>query len=173
MSTDVLFSERQRFKLYWIWIPFLVVDLLFLLGVFVQLVLGRSFGSKPMSNTGLLLATALLLLFTIFMMSFSLETKIKGDGIYVRLFPFYRTPKKYLWGLISKSFVRKYDPWKEFGGWGIRTGHSGKAWIASGDHGIQLVFTNGTSLLIGTGKPEEAEKALLQSGHLSQWPGSG
>lgn len=167
MSTDVLFSERQRFKLYGLWIPVLLVDLLFLSGVFVQLVLGRSFGSKPMSNTALLFTTALALVFTVIMLSFSLETKIKGDGIYVRFFPFYRTPKKYPWTQITTSYVRKYDPWKEFGGWGIRTGRSGKAWIASGDQGIQLIFTNGTRLLIGTGKPEEAEKALLQTGHLS------
>lgn len=168
MSTDILFSERQRFNQSLLWIPLILIDLLFLGGVFVQLVLGRPFGSKPLSNTGLLVVITFLLLFNVFMMSFRLDTKIKRDGIYVRFFPFRRTPKKYPWSLISKSFVRKYDPSKEFGGWGIRYGHSGKAWTVSGDQGIQLVFSDGTRLLIGTGKPGEAEKALLQIGHLSK-----
>ena len=59
MDKEILYTERQRFKQWWLWLILLGVNGLFLFGVFKQVIGGQQFGDKPMSNTGLLVATGL------------------------------------------------------------------------------------------------------------------
>jgi hypothetical protein len=69
---------------------------------------------------------------------------------------------------LTKSYVRQYSPIAEYGGWGLRLGLFGKgqAYNVSGDKGLQLEFTTGQRLLIGTNKPEELNTVLLSIGQL-------
>ena len=123
-----------------------------------------------MSNLGLLLTAIPLLLITLLILNIRLDTLIKEDGIYVRFFPFHWSFKKFSWDMISSSYVRKYSPLLEYGGWGMRIGifGKGKAWNISGDKGLQLVFSNQKKLLIGTNQPQELAAILEKIGHLSQ-----
>ena len=50
MDKEVLFTERQRFKQWWLWLILLGVNGLFLFGVFKQVIGGQQFGDKPMSR---------------------------------------------------------------------------------------------------------------------------
>jgi len=115
-----------------------------------------------MSNMELISTTVLVTILTILFLLFKLETRIEKDGIYIRFFPFHLSPRKYSWDKIEKSYVRQYSPLREYGGWGIRFGLFGKgmAYNVSGDMGIQLVFKDGTKVLIGTNKPQEVEEIL-------------
>jgi hypothetical protein len=115
-----------------------------------------------MSNTGLWVAVLAMLIFTLFMRSFCLETIIHQDGIYVRFVPLQKSFRIYQWDMLEEVYVRKYAPLSEYGGWGYRVGfgNAGGALNIAGDMGIQLVFKDKMSLLIGTQKPEEVEKAL-------------
>lgn len=56
----------------------------------------------------------------------------------------------------------------EYGGWGLRLGGFGKgqAYNISGDKRLQLEFTTGQRLLIGTNKPEELSTVLISIGQL-------
>lgn len=170
MNNDILFTERQRFKQWWIWLILVGINGLFLFGVFKQVIFGQQFGDKPMSNTELLIATSLTVLVMILFINFRLETQIKKDGIYVRFFPFHLKFTYYPWESLTKSFVRKYSPLSEYGGWGLRLGLSGKgtAFNISGDKGLQLEFTNNKKLLIGTNKPDELTEVLSDIGQLKQ-----
>ncbi len=67
MNNEILFKEKQRFQQWWLWLIFLGVNLFFLYGVFKQVIGGQQFGDKPMSNTGLLIATGLTIILTIFL----------------------------------------------------------------------------------------------------------
>lgn len=169
MNEYILFEEKQRFRLIWLWIILLSIDAFFLYGVLRQVVNGQQFGSKQISNTELLVAASLMMFLTMLFVFVRLETQIRKDGIYVRFFPFQLRFRKYSWDNIAQSFVRKYNPIVEYGGWGFRLGFSGKgkAYTVSGDTGIQLVFANGSKLLIGTKKESEAKKVLQQIGHLT------
>lgn len=162
MNNEVLFSEQQRFRQWWFWLILLGINALFLLGTYKQVIGGQQFGDKPMSNEGLIFATGLIVLFTVLFVFARLETQVKKDGIYVRFFPFHISFKYYSWDKISKSFVRKYRPLSEYGGWGLRLGFFGKgvAYNVSGDMGLQLQFTDQKKLLIGTDKPEELIEVL-------------
>ncbi len=170
MANETLFTERQRFKQWWLWLILLGINGLFLFGVFRQVIGGQQFGDKQMSNIGLLITTGLTILLTILFLNFRLDTLIKKDGIYVRFFPFHLKFKYYAWEKLKKSFVRQYSPIAEYGGWGLRYGFlgKGKAFNVSGDKGLQLEFMDNKKLLIGTSKPDELTEVLKRIGQLKQ-----
>ena len=168
MSNEILFTERQRIKLWWVWVIFLCVDGFFLFGVFKQVINGQQFGSNPMSNAGLLFMTGLMIAFTLFIASIHLDTIIKKDGIYVRFSPFHTTFKHYTWDKLTKTFVRQYSPIIEYSGWGLRVGLWKTAFTTSGNKGLQLEFTDNKTLLIGTHKPDELTEALNKIEQLKQ-----
>lgn len=170
LNNEILFTESQRFKQWWLWLILLSFNGLFLFGVFKQVIEKEQFGDNPMSNEGLLTATVLTIIITILFVNYRLDTKIKTDGIYVRFFPFHIKFKHYTWDKLTKSFVRQYSPLTEYGGWGLRLGlfGNGKAFNVSGDKGLQLEFTDNKKLLIGTNRPEELTETLIKIGQLKQ-----
>lgn len=170
MDNEILFTERQRFKQWWLWFILLGINGLFLFGVIKQVVGGEPYGDKPMSNTGLIITTALTVFLTFLFVSFRLETIIRKDGIYVRFFPFHLKFRHYAWEKLTKSYVRQYAPIAEYGGWGLRYGFmgKGKALNVSGNKGLQLKFTDNKKLLIGTNKPDELTEILNKLGQLKQ-----
>lgn len=170
MDNKILFSERQKFKQWWLWLIMIGINALFLFGVFMQLISGQQFGDKPISNVGLLIAAGITIALTLLFLNFRLDTIIKNDGIYVRFFPFHVRFKHYSWDILSKSFVRQYSALTEYGGWGLRFGLFGKgtAYNVSGDKGLQLEFADKKKLLIGTNKPNELTETLKKIGQLNE-----
>ena len=162
MQTDIIFSEKQYFRQTWVWLVIAPVNLLFLLGLVSQVGFGKTFGDKPMSNQELIVATALSFLPLLLFLLLKLETLIRCDGIYYRFVPFQWTFRKITWESTEKIYVRKYNPLREYGGWGLRTGFTGKngAFNVSGDQGLQIEFKNGKKFLIGTQKPKEMTELL-------------
>ncbi len=168
MNAPVLFSEKQRFTQWWIWVILLAVNGLFVYGVIQQVILGEPFGDKPIGNTGILLVSGAMVLLTAMLLSTKLTTEITKDGINVRLFPFHWKTKHLGWEEIQKAYIRQYSPLTDYGGWGLRyslTG-AGKAYNISGNMGLQLEFKTGKKLLIGTKKVEELQSVLDQIGEL-------
>ena len=64
---------------------------------------------------------------------------------------------------ISLIYPRTYQPLGEFGGYGIRWGKYGRAYNVSGNRGVQLEFSNGRKLLIGSQHAEELTTALQEA----------
>ena len=170
MENVILFSEKQKFNQWWLWVILLVINGVTLLAVYNQLIGGQAFGDKPMSNTGLLFTAVTHIFVTMLLLTIRLDTLIKKDGIYIRFFPFHWSFKKFPWNRIAKCYVRKYSPIIEYGGWGMKMRLFGKvkAWNISGDKGLQLEFTNQKRLLIGTKQPEALAAALEKIGQLKQ-----
>ncbi len=168
MDNEILFTERQKFKQWWLWVILLAVNGLFIFGIFKQVIDRQQFGDKPMSDIGLLLTAGLTILLTILFVNFRLDTLIKKEGIYIRFFPFHLSFRHYTWDKISKAFVRQYNPIGEYGGWGLRLGLFGKgrAFNVSGNKGLQLEFSDNKRLLIGTNKPDELTETLKKIGQL-------
>lgn len=166
MDNEILFSESQKFKQWWLWIILLGINGLFLYGVYKQVALGQQFGDNPMSNTGLLITVGLTLFFTVVFATFRLDTIIKKDGVYVRFFPLHIAFKHYPWNTLAKLYVRQYAAITEYGGWGLRLGLFGKgtAYNVSGNKGLQLEFKDNKKLLIGTNKPDEITEILNKIG---------
>ena len=179
MVNEVLFTERQRFRQWWLWLILLSINGFFLFTLFQSFLAveraggfsdGFSWSESPMNEPSLWIAAAVTTCLTLFFAFLRLDTTIKKDGIYVRFFPFHRNSRFYSWDTLTKSFIRQYSPIAEFGGWGLRLGGLGKvkAYNIAGDMGLQLEFSNHSKLLIGTNKPKEMEKAIASIGQLKQ-----
>jgi len=168
MPNDILFTERQRFYQPWLWVLVIALDAILVFAVLRRLISDHRLENLPMSQARLLVLCFIMFLLTIAFIFFRLETQIRNDGIYIRFYPFHNRFIYYSWDTISRSFMRKYSPLQEYGGWGIRfsLAGSGKAYNVSGNEGIQLVFTSGAKLLIGTNKKEEAREVLAKTGRL-------
>lgn len=156
-----IYREVQYFRQWWLWVLILPWSLFTIWGMFQQLVLGIPFGTNPASDTGMLVIGLVFGIgFPIAFYFMGLVTEIREDGISVRFKPFHLSFRKFLWMEIESIEVRKYNAFKEFGGWGIRWGAGGKAYNVAGDMGIQLTFKNGKKLLIGTAKEKEIMEAI-------------
>lgn len=156
---SLLFQERQRFTQWWLWLILISI----LIPVFYELWNNINSGAS-FNLAAFLWSGGLVLLIILLFLFMRLDTEIKGDGVYVRFFPFASKLKVYEWEDIDKAYVRKYRPLIEYGGWGVRYGARGKALNVSGNQGLQLELKNGKKLLIGTRKPEELNAVLLQLG---------
>ncbi len=103
----------------------------------------------------------ILALFLGFWYVFKLETSIDERGITYRFIPFHIKSRFRSWGEIKSATVRKYNPIREYGGWGYRISFTKrKALTTKGKIGIQLYFKDGNELLLGTQHPEKIKEVL-------------
>jgi hypothetical protein len=160
----LLFSETQRFKTWWAWGTVLALNILFLYAILQQLILGKPFGNKPAPDFVLVLVELFLLALLIFLITIKLQTSITGTGIGYRFSPFHFKERRIEWHELNDAYMREYNSFHEYGGWGIRTGSAktGKAinTSASSNKGLQLIFSDGRRLLIGTARPGEVQAVL-------------
>ncbi len=159
-----LFSESQRFKQWWIWLIIGAINGFFIALCFIQIILRHPVGNHPMPDAALLCTPLFALLLFFILYVFRLETQIREEGIYVRFFPIQIKFQHYSWSNIQQAYLRQYNAMREYGGWGFRTIGKDSALNISGNQGIQLVINDGSRMLIGTRKPEEAAKVLKQMG---------
>jgi hypothetical protein len=155
-----LFTEKQRFSLWWV-IPIILIPLaISLWGIIQQIFLKIPFGDKPAPDWALIASFLGPLVLIIFFLSLTLHTRIDHTGIFYRFFPVHRKEKFIKWEDVAEVEVRKYKPIAEYGGWGFRTGRNGRALNTSGNMGLQILFKNGKKLLIGTQKSDELKRTL-------------
>ena len=167
METEVLFKETQRFRQWWLW---LIMVFAFAITIYTIVQKGKlhNFSFQEYLNLTNIGAIIIPVLAAILLLSCRLETVITPENIRVRLFPFHLKFINFSAKTIGLAFVREYNPILDYGGWGLRLGlfGKGKAYNVSGNQGIQLVFKDGSKLLIGTQKPDEAGAALQKAGFL-------
>ncbi len=168
MEKQIFFSEKQKFKQWWIWLILIGINTTFLIAICMQLFAGIPFGNNPMNDVSLIISFAAAVIFSLLFISLKLETQISAEGIYIRFFPFHLKVKFLPWDDIKTSIVRKYSPIGEYGGWGLRGFKSDMAYNVSGNMGLQLEFISGKKLLIGTQKPDEIKKVLLTLGKMKE-----
>jgi len=169
------FKEVQRFKTWWAWLAVGAFNVLFIYAIVKQIFLGIAFGPKPAPDFVLVLVELVLLLLFIFLVSIKLKTRITDTGIYYWFIPFQFKETLIEWHELKDAYVRSYDSFHEYGGWGIRTGSikTGKAinTSASSNQGLQLQFNDGKLLLVGTKRPDEIQliiDAVLASGKINR-----
>ena len=157
---ETVFREVQTFQDKFRWLH-LFLALAVAGGFFAVMVAilknpDKSLGSVLATAGGMIITVGIAVLFKVL----KLETEVRSDGLYVRYFPFHLKYKKINPCDLNEYCARQYSPMWEYGGWGIKYGKSGKAYNVSGNWGVQLVFTSGKRLLIGSQKADELEKAI-------------
>ena len=158
------FSEIQRFRVRWAWVGVIAMNCLFMYAIIQQIVLGKPFGTKPAPDVVLIAVEIFLLLLLFFVMSIRLKTSYSSEGIQYRFYPFQFATTTIGWDELSDAYIREYNSLFEYGGWGIRYGSNktGRAINTSEscNKGLQLRFSNGKLLLIGTKNPVALQKIL-------------
>jgi hypothetical protein len=133
-------------------------------GIYKQIILGRPWGDRPMSDRelilisilGSVLAAGLLWLFY----HMKLVVRVSKGYLHLRFFPFVH--KNIPLREIAHWEARIYHPIREYGGWGIRYAGKRKGWAynVSGNFGVQLDLKNGERLLIGSQRADQLASAL-------------
>ena len=166
--SGVEFQERQRIKVWWIWLA-VVVPAVVMGSIFVeQIVHGRPHGEHPGPDWLVwLLSIFLCVLVPALLLVLELTVTVDDVGVHVRYFPFIRRTIPF--SDIRACRAREYRPIREFGGWGIRTGLGRKsAYNASGNLGVELYLNDGRSIMLGSQRHQELAAALREHGVMEQ-----
>ncbi len=155
-----IFKESQRFNQWWLYAMFALVLTLLVGGIYKDSESFQNFNNP---------ALVLFFLAALFLMTFILflrhDTRIDSKGITTKFYPMGFSRKFFAWKEIDECYVRKYNPFVEYGGWGIRGSSRRKAYNVSGYLGIQIVTKDKKEFLIGTQKPDVARAVLKQYHH--------
>jgi hypothetical protein len=155
MTQEPLFKEEQRFTQWYIWLLLLGILALPVYGIIQQLFLDVPFGTKPMSDTGLIIFFMGVLAFCYFFWMMRLQTTITEHDIEIRFIPFVR--KRIAWSDVEQATVIKYG----FVGYGIRIWTPyGTVYNVSGNKGLSLLLKNGKKLVVGTQRSHEMEDVV-------------
>lgn len=151
-GTAILFTEKQHFSRWWLMLglePIIIGIGLTVAGIITPLV-------QLYVTAGAFALPSLLVLST-------LETVITSDEIRIRFRPFKWKWKHIPFSEILHAHVRAYDPLGDFGGWGIRYAGKKEGWCynARGKMGLQLEFSDGKRLLIGTQDAERLSEIVV------------
>ncbi|HVF49454.1 MAG TPA: DUF6141 family protein [Pyrinomonadaceae bacterium] len=153
------FREVQRFRQWWVWAIMLVPFLIFAYGFYVQVIAGRPWGSKPMSDAELTGVSIMLAVIMLWIYLMRLVTEVRDDALHVHFVLLWRR-KAIPYQSIRSVEARTYNPIAEYGGWGIRWGARGWAYNVSGNRGVQLQLDGGKELLVGSGRADELAEAI-------------
>ena len=159
-----LFYEKQRFSLRRIG-PALATPPCIMLGILIwQVVLGHSWGKQPMSNGNVIGWTIFLWAIFFRLVTVRLVTEARAGELVISLRGFWRSRRIGLSEIQSAELI-SFDPVRDYGGYGIRTGRFGKAYIAAGTRGVRLKLANGAIVVLGSQRSEELAGVLvLQAG---------
>ena len=162
-----VFKETQRFNQWWLIALFVIVYA----GIAYDLI--WFFKDKTKVNTDslntLIFAGIIVIFVTLFVFLSTLETRIDEIGIAYKFFPFHSKARIIPWAGLEECSVRKYSPILEYGGWGYRGvlksqlfgfGKNGRAYNVRGNIGIQMILKDGSKILLGTQKMQQAKDVI-------------
>ena len=89
-----------------------------------------------------------------------LVTEVRDGELVISLRGFWRS-RRILLNEIRSAEAISYDPVRDYGGYGIRTGRFGKAYIAAGTRGVRIKLANGATVVAGSQRPEELASLLI------------
>lgn len=164
---DRTFYEIQRFSQIWYVLLMVGSNVFLITGCVRQLIFKNPWGNNPMNDGMLLFVTIVAILITVWLSLMKLNLFIDKEGISVHFFLLQLRPSYYPWEAIDSCDVVKYNPLREFGGWGvriagIRIGPAKRAYTISGNYALKLKLANKSTLFIGTKRPEELKEFLNQ-----------
>jgi hypothetical protein len=158
-----LFREAQRLRMWMFWVPIAIVTFVVWWQFTEQIIRSNPQGSQPIPDWAAWVLTIVFGLgFPAFALVVRVVTEVRPGWMRVGLYPF-RAARIDL-AEIENAEVREYSAMREFGGWGVRVGRSGKCYSAYGTQGVQLWLKGDTRILIGTQRVDELAAALRAAG---------
>lgn len=159
MRGEPLFSEIQAFRQPWLWIALFII---LFVGLSVHFYGCRSLpvAVNPWLRRMLQLLPVLIIVVVVgFLWVSRLETEVRSDGLFVRFFPLQWQPHR-IELQDATCRVATVSPLKNYGGWGLRCGSGGTAYLVSGNSGLRLDFPDGSHVFIGSLRANELYAAV-------------
>jgi hypothetical protein len=152
-----LFHEEQRFRQTRLRILTAIPPVAMLLLAIWQVGLGHPWGKQPMSNASVIGWTIFLVLLYVRLNTVKLVTEVRPGELTIKLLG-----RRYTIALRGVKSVRivSFDAVHDWGGYGRRSISRGRAYIAGGNQGVELEFTIGGVVLIGSQRPDELARSL-------------
>ncbi len=161
-KADRLFFEKQRFPLRRIGVALAIPPCGMLALLVWQVVLGHPWGKHPMSNANVIGWTIFLWAIYFRLITVRLVTEVNPTDMVVSLRGFWRARRIPLTAIRSAETIH-YDPVRDYGGYGIRTGRFGKAYVAGSTLGVRLKLASGSTVIVGSNRPDELARILSRS----------
>ena len=165
MNTDYvqpeLFREEQRFSGTWLRsVAFALSALLLLLsgwGFYRQIIQHEPWGDKPLPDAALVALVTVMLALAVVLPLLLLRSKlmvtVDREAVDIWFSPFAR--RRVALEEIVEVQTRKSNPLREFGGVGVRWSPRGRAYLVSGDMGVQLELAGGKRIFVGSQRADE------------------
>jgi hypothetical protein len=152
-----LFCEKQRFRQTRVRVLTAIPPMAMLLLAIWQVGLGHPWGKEPMSNGSVIGWTIFLFCFYVLLNTAKLVTEVRPGELNIRLLG-----RRYTIALrgVTSTRVVTFDAVRDWGGYGRRSNSRGRAYIAGGNRGVELEFTIGGVVLIGSERPDELARSL-------------
>ena len=160
---EPFYSEKQRFRQWWLWLLILIVSLIgpivFLWAIFQQVIMESPIGNNPTSDLvlmilGLIFGIGFGIGIPLLMYTTGLDTEVREYGVCIRFRPFHRKSVVFSFESVQKAEAITYNPLQDFGGWGFRYRRNGKAYNVRGNKGVLLTLKDGKNVLIGSNHHE-------------------
>lgn len=165
MGTTI-FKEKQRAHWFWMLVWILAWPGVTVYAIVQQVFMGIPFGNHPAPDIALYIFFILGILGTWLFNRFNLLLEVDKEGVHYAFKPLHKIKQDIKWDEIDKCYVRKYKPMREYGGWGWRYGcRGGRAFNMSGNMGLQVETKDGKKILIGTRRPDELQKVIMEQFH--------
>ena len=158
----VLFREVQSFRLGYAKIALAIPPAALTIITCRQLIWNHPWGNPPTTNGDLLFLTALLLFVYLRLITVRLVTELRPGQLSVAMKGLWRRTHVSIADIRVAAPV-EYDPVTEYRGYGVRSGPRGEAYIASGREAVQLVLLDGRKLLIGSQRPQELARRIVDA----------
>lgn len=157
----MIMEEQQRFESPWIWVPVIAFAAIFCFFV-GRSAIGNFSGSTPNPVIGSILVGSLgipLLIIILFWKS-SFTVRVYSDEIRFRLKPLHFSEQLVPLSRIKEVEIISFSPLRDFGGYGIRYGQGGKAYIVSGGKGVRIKCNDGTTFVLGSQNPQKLAESI-------------
>jgi hypothetical protein len=156
------FQESQSFRLRHLKYVLAAPPAALLFVTLRQVVWRHPWQHPALTNGELLFQTSLLILIYLRLLTVRLVTELRAGELSVSLRGLWRK-RTISMDRVRKARVVQYDPVHDFGGYGMRSGKRGQAYIASGDRGVELELRDGRKILIGSQTPDQLAIAIADS----------
>ncbi len=153
------FHETQRLPMRRTALAVAIPPLAMLALLIWQVVLGHTWGQKPMSNGNVIGWTIFLGLVYIRLITVRLVTDVDTRGLTVRMRGLWRA-RRVRPGEIASVETMTIDPARDFGGYGIRSRGDATAYLAGSPQAVRVGLINGSALVIGSARAEDLKSAI-------------
>ena len=157
--TQPLYSESQPFRHWRMRVALAVPPVAILVVACRQIFWHKVWTSPPLTNGDLIFLTVLLSAVYLRLNTVRLVTEVLPGEVVVRLRGIWKTRRIPAESIRSAAAIQ-YDPMADFGGYGIRSGRGGLAYIADGDRAVELQLQDGGKLYIGSQRADELSACI-------------